>query len=351
MTQATRVAIPTLVRIKPDALARVGVYLSRLEHRRVAVFLSDGLIEPLAAGLRTSLEAGGIEAVAWRSVASHAFEDTVGHFVQMPRSATAVVGFGGGKALDVAKYVAFLARLPYFAVPTSLSNDGFCSPQSSLTVAGQAPLPARSRMPFGVVVDTEVCLPRPRPLALRRRRPGLQAHRRRTTGSWPSTPSASRSTTSPRCCPTPRCSSSWPGPCSRPGGVRLLGTSLMLNGIAMEICGSSRPASGSEHLISHALDAIGRPPAPARPAGGRGHLPDEPAAAAEFGGHRRLFEQTGFWDAVAGDKFSAAEWLEAVRMAPTIKPNFYTVLSTRDVIPEVTEALANDLWLKACFTA
>ena len=54
MTQATRVAIPTLVRIKPDALARVGVYLSRLEHRRVAVFLSDGLIEPLAAGLRTS---------------------------------------------------------------------------------------------------------------------------------------------------------------------------------------------------------------------------------------------------------------------------------------------------------
>ena len=29
----------------------------------------------------------------------------------------------------------------------------------------------------------------------------------------------------------------------------------MLNGIAMEMCGSSRPASGSEHLISHALDA------------------------------------------------------------------------------------------------
>ena len=38
-------------------------------------------------------------------------------------------------------------------------------------------------------------------------------------------------------------------------GVRLLATSLMLNGIAMEVCGSSRPASGSEHLISHALDA------------------------------------------------------------------------------------------------
>lgn len=32
-------------------------------------------------------------------------------------------------------------------------------------------------------------------------------------------------------------------------GVRLLGTALMLNGISMGVCGSSRPASGSEHLM------------------------------------------------------------------------------------------------------
>src|SRR4029078_11880134 len=43
-------------------------------------------------------------------------------------------------------------------------------------------------------------------------------------------------------------------------GIRLLATVLMLNGIAMEICGSSRPASGSEHLISHALDATSARP-------------------------------------------------------------------------------------------
>src|SRR5207253_5856234 len=43
-------------------------------------------------------------------------------------------------------------------------------------------------------------------------------------------------------------------------GIRLLATVLMLNGIAMEICGSSRPASGSEHLISHALDAASARP-------------------------------------------------------------------------------------------
>ena len=40
-------------------------------------------------------------------------------------------------------------------------------------------------------------------------------------------------------------------------GILLLATALMWNGVAMEIAGSSRPASGSEHLISHALDLTG----------------------------------------------------------------------------------------------
>jgi glycerol-1-phosphate dehydrogenase [NAD(P)+] len=37
---------------------------------------------------------------------------------------------------------------------------------------------------------------------------------------------------------------------------------LILSGIAMEMAGSSRPASGPEHLISHALDVILERPHP-----------------------------------------------------------------------------------------
>jgi glycerol-1-phosphate dehydrogenase [NAD(P)+] len=43
-------------------------------------------------------------------------------------------------------------------------------------------------------------------------------------------------------------------------GMRLLGSALLLNGISISICGSSRPASGSEHLISHALDHLSKRP-------------------------------------------------------------------------------------------
>jgi glycerol-1-phosphate dehydrogenase [NAD(P)+] len=348
VTGSTRVAIPTLVRIKPEALARAGVYLSRFGHSRVAVFLSEGLSGPLAEGLRASLAAASVEAVAWQDVASHAFEDTVAQFVRLPRSATAVVGCGGGKALDVAKYVAFLARLPYFAVPTSLSNDGFCSPQVSLTIQGKRRSLAAG-MPFGVVVDTRVCAHAPRVLTLSGI--GDLAAKFTAVSDWKlAFHQAGEVVDDFAALLSDGAAYAFLGrPELDQEGLRLLATSLMFNGIAMEVCGSSRPASGSEHLISHALDeSSARPRLHGLQVGVAAYLMSllQQQNSEVIG---RLFEQTGFWAAVASDRFSTAEWLQAVRRAPAIKPHYYTVLSTRDTIPEVVDALANDRWLKGCF--
>jgi glycerol-1-phosphate dehydrogenase [NAD(P)+] len=62
-----------------------------------------------------------------------------------------------------------------------------------------------------------------------------------------------------------------------------------------------------------------------------------------------LFDTTGFWDAITADPFSRAEWLAAVRMAPSIKEGYYTVLSSRDVQPEVEKLLTDDPRLARCF--
>jgi len=160
----TQIAIPTLVRVKDGALDRLGLYLSRGGHRRVAVLVSKGLAAPLPERAAAALAEHGVEAAAWVEVADNDVESAARMFADLPK-ASAVVGVGGGKALDVAKYVGFLGRLPYYAVPTSLSNDGFCSQQSSLTVRGKRrSLPAA--LPFGVVVDTAVCLAAPPLLTL-----------------------------------------------------------------------------------------------------------------------------------------------------------------------------------------
>jgi glycerol-1-phosphate dehydrogenase [NAD(P)+] len=348
MIRPTQIAIPTLVRAKAGALDRLGIYLGRSGHRKVAVMLSKGLASPLPERVTRGLKEQNIEAVAWVEVADNDLESAARLFADLPKGVSAVVGVGGGKALDVAKYVGFLGRLPYYAVPTSLSNDGFCSPQSSLTIRGKRrSLPAS--LPFGVVVDTAVCLEAPRILTLSGvgdlvakftaiRDWKLAFH---TKGEQLDDFSALMSDGT--------IFSFMSHPVFDLEGIRLLATALLLNGIAMEICGSSRPASGSEHLISHALDATSaRPRLHGLQVGVATYLMSilqgentERIAA--------LFDTTGFWDVIAADPFSRDEWLTAVRIAPSIKEGYYTVLSGRDVIPAVERLLTSDPRLLRCF--
>ncbi len=348
MLRPTQIAIPTLVRVKEGALDRLGIYLARGGHKKVACLLSRGLVSPLPDRVAASLKEQSVEPVAWVEVSEHDLESAARLFTDLPKGVTAVVGIGGGKALDVAKYVGFLSRLPYYAVPTSLSNDGFCSPQSSLTIRGKRrSLPAA--FPFGVIVDTAVCREAPRLLTLSG--VGDLVAKFTAIRDWKLAFHAVGEPVDDFAALLS--DGSIHSYLSHPEldleGIRLLATSLMLNGIAMEMCGSSRPASGSEHLISHALDAISdRPRLHGLQVGVatylmsilQGQNTDRIAA---------LLDATGFWDAIAADPFSRTAWLGAVRTAPLIKENFYTVLSSRDVMPEVEQLLKHDTRLARCF--
>jgi glycerol-1-phosphate dehydrogenase [NAD(P)+] len=346
----TQISIPTLVRVKDGALDRLGVYLARGNRKRVGVLISQGLTPALTERVARSLRESGIEAAVTVEVANNDLESAARLFANLPKGIDAVVGVGGGKALDVAKYVGFLSRLPYYAAPTSLSNDGFCSPQSSLTIQGKRrSLPAA--LPFGLVIDTAVC--REAPWLLTLSGVGDLVAKFTAVRDWKL---AFHATGEPvddfaallsdgsihAFLSHPRFDSL---------GMRLLATVLMLNGIAMEICGSSRPASGSEHLISHALDmASARPRLHGLQVGVAAYLVSILQEGENTERIASLFETTGFWEAIANDPFSRAEWLAAVEAAPSVKGDgFYTVLSSRSVRPEVERILAADPYLRRCF--
>jgi glycerol-1-phosphate dehydrogenase [NAD(P)+] len=340
--------IPSLVRVKPDALDRLGIYAERNQFRRIALFVSRDLDEQLIGRLTASLQARKIEILQQTRVESIGLETVARLFRDCPRNADAIIGFGGGKALDVGKYVAFLWRLPYFSVPTSLSNDGFCSSQSSLTIEGRRhSLPAV--MPFGVILDTAVCLNAPAVLWLSG--VGDLVSKFTAVTDWKM---AFHETETPVDDFDALLSdASVYQFLARPNrdleGIRLLGTALLLNGISMSICGSSRPASGSEHLISHALDDVSKRP----------RLHGLQVGVATYlisllqGQHSsqiaELFDLTGFWQAIANDPFDREEWREACRVAPTIKRDFFTVLSSRDCLPEIERALDSNSNLRKCF--
>jgi glycerol-1-phosphate dehydrogenase [NAD(P)+] len=295
-----------------------------------------------------SLARHGAEAVKKVEAPDASFEAVAALLAELASDRQAVIGLGGGKALDVAKYLASLAKLPYYAVPTSLSNDGFCSPQSSLTLAGRRRSLAAA-LPFAVVVDTEVALGAPEPLWWS----GVGDLVAKVTAvfDWKlafhergepvddfaallSDATVHQFLSNPE---------------RTPDGVRRLALALMLNGIAMEVCGSSRPASGSEHLISHALDAQGGRP---RLHGLQVGIASYICSSLQGQGTDLIagvFDRTGFWDGVRADPFSRQDWLEAIRSAPAVKPDRYTVLSTRDVVPEVTAMIDTDPRLHGCF--
>jgi glycerol-1-phosphate dehydrogenase [NAD(P)+] len=348
MLRPTQIAIPTLVRVKDGALDRVGNYLSRGSHGRVVVLQSSGLVASLTERLARSLQENSIETLATIDVVENDLESTVGLFADLPKGVAAIVGIGGGKALDVAKYVGFLGRLPYYAVPTSLSNDGFCSPQSSLAIHGKRRSLAAA-LPYGVVVDTAVCRAAPRVLTLSG--VGDLVAKFTAVRDWKL---AFYKTGEPvndfaALLSDGTIHSYLSHPQFDLEGIRLLATSLMFNGISMEICGSSRPASGSEHLISHALDEhSARPRLHGLQVGVAAYLVSilqglNTARIAE------LFDSTGFWNAIAEDPFSRSEWLQAIQVAPSLKENFHTVLSARNVLPEVEAILSSDPYLLRCF--
>ncbi len=348
MSFSRHIRIPTLVRIKPGALGRIGLYLARPGFTEVTVIASEGLPLAITESFQRSLAEAGIRVLQSLTAGCASLEAAQTLLGSLSPRAAAVLGLGGGRALDVAKQVSHLAGVPFVAVPTSLSNDGFCSPQSSLTVAGaRRSLPCS--MPYGVVIDTAVTQAAPR--ALWWSGIGDLVSKVTAVRDWK---------LAFRACGTPvddfaalLSDATVRQFLARPEhdveGDRLLGTALMLNGVAMEVCGSSRPASGSEHLISHALDEAAREP--------RLHGL-QVGVAAYIVSHLQagdqeliaaLFDRTRFWDAFRDQQLSRAEWLAAVRRAPAIKQNFHTVLSERNCLPEVERLLEEEPRLRAVF--
>jgi len=348
MLSPKQTVIPALVRVKPGALDRMGIYAQRHEFNRVLLFFSQDLDDRLMGRLTSSLRSRSIQILQQAPVESIAFERVTELFSNSPANADAIIGFGGGKALDVAKYIAFLCGRPYLSVPTSLSNDGFCSSQSSLTVGGRRrPLP--SAMPFGVILDTAVCLNAPENLW--HSGVGDLVSKLTAVTDWKMAFHAAGTPVDDFAALLSDASvyQFLARPTRDLEGMTLLGTALLLNGISMSICGSSRPASGSEHLISHALDSVSKRP----------RLHGLQVGVATYlisllqGQHSKLiaalFDAAGFWRAIVSDPFDRAEWLEAARVAPSIKSDFYTVLSSRNCLPEIETALNCDPNLQQCF--
>lgn len=256
-----KVRIPDTLKMTRDLEETVSVLESAMKNsgmRKAVVLSGQGPTRQFA------LESlAGLSRIdSWIAVPGSTIEDVLAvEGMCFESECDGIVAVGGGKVLDVGKYAAHRSHVPLVAVPTQASHDGIASPIAVIRSSTGDKRSLGARMPVAVVAPLHVVASSPRASlvagvgdllsnlsAIEDWRIGdrdgetgyddfaamIARHAAEVVRREISEIDLQNITF-----------------------VRSLMEGLVLSGVAMAVCGSSRPCSGSEHLISHALDYLG----------------------------------------------------------------------------------------------
>ena len=129
-----RISIPSLLRVGKGTLGEIGTYLKDNKLEKVVVYFGNGLIDMFGYTVLTSMNQNGVEVLEYKELDTIHINDIIDLAFSINPKTQAVLGIGGGKVIDTAKYVAFLRKLPFISVPTSSSSDGFSSSRDRKSV-------------------------------------------------------------------------------------------------------------------------------------------------------------------------------------------------------------------------
>lgn len=337
---------PFLLDIGHGAAAHLGSVLAEkgiAPHARLAVVAGRGVGRALAEDVTAPLaNAEVLDAGGGRMADATRLAERVragGH--------ECVVGIGGGRALDTAKLAAAQAGVPLVVLATSLTHDGLASPVAILEDEGTNRSFA-AVAPVAILVDLDQVHGAPPRMV----RPGVGdlvsnlvavedwqlAHD--VVGEPVNTLSMVLARTAAE-------SILHRTDLDTDDYYVCLAEALVVSGLAMLVAGSTRPCSGSDHQISHAIDQLFP---------GTASHGEQVALGTLFslflradGGDRALAEHV---DAcllrhdlprVPGDLgLSLDQFTEAVLLAPSTRPGRFTILDQLALGPDATRAAVTE---------
>lgn len=322
--------IPELVRIAQNAHACVASLSTFVEGKqykqgllltgRQASSLANSVLKTLSTSLHLTTRIGEKPAIA-----------TVDKILRnaSPYKYDVIISVGGGSQIDLGKYIASKIGVDFVAIPTLLAHDGIASPVAVLVGPEGRKRSLPATMPSAVLVDLAIIQKAP-PAAIRAGIGDLLAnssaiedwkiahedlgedihdlacmmsynamqaiYRRESFGVWDQE------------------------------FYRQLTASLILSGIAMEIAGSSRPASGSEHEISHALDELYKLEACHGEQVALASVLTTKLQGRDWLAYSLRLRQLGLPVQPTEIGLSNQEYTEAVFYAPKTRPERYTIL-------------------------
>ncbi len=254
-----------------------------------------------------------------------------------------VFGVGGGTKIDAAKLSSARQEVPFISVPTTASHDGIASPLSSVK-GFEKPYSVMAQAPIAIIADTNIIMQAPWRFVISgcgdvvakftAVKDWKLAHEEKNEyyGEY----AASLALMSAKLVIQN-------AKLIKPGneeGLRVLLEALISCGVSMSIAGSSRPCSGSEHLFSHALDIIKSNHAMHGEQCGVGTIMMTYLHKANWKRVRETLKMLGAPTNAEELHIKKEDVIKALEMAPTIRPERYTVLNKLNLSHKDYERLA-----------
>lgn len=187
-------------------------------------------------------------------------EDAIKGVKEKIEGADLIIGIGSGVIQDLCKYVSFFEKIPYVIVATAPSMDGYASDGAAMILKGMKETVA-AHLPRAIIADTEVL--KDAPLEMIKAGYGDIIGKFSALCDWELSALINGEyfcnyiydTTYKMIENTLKTAE---GLLKRDEeSIKTLMEALVVVGIMMSFAGSSRPASGSEHHLSHFFEIVG----------------------------------------------------------------------------------------------
>lgn len=334
LTMSNKMELPTYLIYEHKAFERLygSEIVEALADRRVVVISGSGSTRKISEQLIVELKLQPAQLKALYCEDNTLWTIDGLEIESRLENAELIIGVGGGKVLDVSKVVGTRMNVPVMLVPTALSCDAVCSPVASVRVNQTKSISIEVGMPWAVVIDLDIVDCSPRRLFCSGI--GDLLSNKTALVDWKLAHQVKKEKMNAVSCLIANnavdtfLNTVNQNNISRETLLQVTVESLIMSGIAMAIAGSSRPCSGSEHLISHALDNY---------CGGKALHGEQVAVGmliSEYlqGDHksennmRQHFKQLGLPTHYKELGYTKDEMCLAIHKAPTIR-NRYTVLN------------------------
>ena len=322
--------LPRGVYINSGAVDHVGGLCDRYHLREKGIIVCDRTTKKIAGDrVRDSLDEQGIETeiVLIEGATDESVEKVMGSY--LPEENSFLLGVGGGRPIDVAKYVATRSGNEFVSVPTAASHDGIASSRASIEMDGRKKS-ILAKAPYLVVADTEMISKSPEKLLVSGCADIISNYTavldwrlaKRLKDVHFSEYSAALSEMTAKLI----VSRAHTIKSHLEESVRVVVKALVSSSVAMSIAGSSRPASGSEHMFAHALDMIAEKPPLHGDECGVGTIMMMYLHGGDWKKIRDALETIGAPVDAEGLDVTSEEVVRALTEAHRIRPERYTIL-------------------------